>query len=278
MNILLAFKAEPDAGMLAEKEWQAAAQGKSGPDISLLRSLLGADEQAAAALLLAQRKNGTPMSLTALSMGDERALHWLRYLMALGFEEAVLLETAADLRFAPEFVARHIAEWQHQNPLDLIITGCQSSEGQNGQTPFLLAEMLGWPLDELIEKTILAMRRNQAEVTQTVILPQSRDALFITLEQRTEHGLRCCRVRLPAVIAVRQCGEVALPVPGMRQRMAAGKAEIIRKTVAAEMPAMQCLQLARAEQRRGATLIDGQTVAEKAQKLWQDYLRQRMQP
>lgn len=56
MNILLAFKAEPDAGMLAEKEWQAAAQGNSGPDVSLLRSLLGADEQAAAALLLAQRK------------------------------------------------------------------------------------------------------------------------------------------------------------------------------------------------------------------------------
>ncbi|MGL4118682.1 electron transfer flavoprotein subunit beta/FixA family protein, partial [Escherichia coli] len=53
MNILLAFKAEPDAGMLAEKEWQAAAQGNSGPDVSLLRSLLGADEQAAAALLLA---------------------------------------------------------------------------------------------------------------------------------------------------------------------------------------------------------------------------------
>ena len=68
MNILLAFKAEPDAGMLAEKEWQAAAQGKSGPDISLLRSLLGADEQAAAALLLAQRKNGTPMSLNANRM------------------------------------------------------------------------------------------------------------------------------------------------------------------------------------------------------------------
>ncbi len=123
----------------------------------------------------------------------------------------------------------------------------------------LLAEMLGWPCFTQVERFTL-------------------DALFITLEQRTEHGLRCCRVRLPAVIAVRQCGEVALPVPGMRQRMAAGKAEIIRKTVAAEMPAMQCLQLARAEQRRGATLIDGQTVAEKAQKLWQDYLRQRMQP
>lgn len=257
MNILLAFKAEPDAGMLAEKEWQAA-QGNSGPDVSLLRSLLGADEQVAAALLLAQRKRYADV-FNRVEHGDERALHWLRYLMALGFEEAVLLETAADLRFAPEFVARHIAEWQYQNPLDLIITGCQSSEGQNGQTPFLLAEMLVWPCFTQVERFTL-------------------DAPFITLEQRTEHGLRCCRVRLPAVIAVRQCGEVALPVPGMRQRMAAGKAEITRETVAAEAPAIQCLQLARPEQRRGATLIDGQTVAEKAQKLWQYYLCQRMQP
>ncbi|EHT3679307.1 TPA: MFS transporter [Escherichia coli] len=238
--------------------WLWAPETKALPLVAA-GNVGGANEQAAAALLLAQRKNGTPMSLTALSMGDERALHWLRYLMALGFEEAVLLETAADLRFASEFVARHIAEWQRQNPLDLIITGCQSSEGQNGQTPFLLAEMLGWPCFTQVERFTL-------------------NALFITLEQRTEHGLRCCRVRLPAVIAVRQCGEVALPVPGMRQRMAAGKAEIIRKTVAAELPAMQCLQLARAAQRRGATLIDGQTVAGKAQKLWQDYLRQRMQP
>ena len=58
MNILLAFKAEPDAGMLAEKEWQAAAQGKSGPDISLLRSLLGADEQAAAHQITDCRNGG----------------------------------------------------------------------------------------------------------------------------------------------------------------------------------------------------------------------------
>lgn len=58
MNILLAFKSEPDASMLAEKDWQAAAQNTCGPDISLLRSTIGADEQAAAALLLAQRSAG----------------------------------------------------------------------------------------------------------------------------------------------------------------------------------------------------------------------------
>lgn len=124
MNILLAFKVESDVGMLAEKEWQAAVQGKSGSDISLLRSLFGVDEQVVVALLLAQRKNGTSMFLIALSMGDERVLYWLRYFMVFGFEEVVLLETAVDLRFASEFVVRYIVEWQYQNSLDLIIIGC----------------------------------------------------------------------------------------------------------------------------------------------------------
>lgn len=145
MNILLAFKAEPDPGMLAEKDWQAATADTHGPDVSLLRCSPGADEQAAAALLLAQRNGGCEMTLTALSIGDERALHWLRYFVALGFETPVLLETTADLRFAPEFVARNIADWQRNHGADLIITGCQSSEGQNSQTPFLVAEMLAWP-------------------------------------------------------------------------------------------------------------------------------------
>lgn len=80
MNILFAFKAEPDSGMLAEKDWLAATEDTCGPDTALLRCSPGADEQAAAALLLAQRREGCDMTLTALSISDERALHWLRYL------------------------------------------------------------------------------------------------------------------------------------------------------------------------------------------------------
>lgn len=258
MNILLAFKAEPDPGMLAEKDWQAATADTLGPDVSLLRCSPGADEQAAAALLLAQRNGGCEMTLTALSIGDERALHWLRYFVALGFETPVLLETTADLRFAPEFIARNIADWQRNHGADLVITGCQSSEGQNSQTPFLVAEMLAWPCFTQVERFML-------------------EPPFIVVEQRTMTGLRRCRVRLPAVIAVRQCGEVALPVPGMRQRLAAAKADVERRNVVVETtPAVQCLRLERPEQRRHATIISGATAQEKARRLWADYLRQRM--
>ncbi|CAM4450087.1 electron transfer flavoprotein subunit beta/FixA family protein [Klebsiella africana] len=260
MNILLAFKAEPDAGMLAEKDWQAATQDLCGPDVSLLRSTIGVDEQAAAALLLAQRNAGCEMTLTALSIGDERALHWLRYFAALGFEQPVLLEATGDLRFAPAFIARHIVDWQRQYGHELIVTGCQSAEGQNSQTPFLLAEMLIWPCFTQVERFTLE--------------PPS-----VVVEQRTASGIRLCRVRLPAVIAVRQCGDVALPVPGMRQRLAAAKAEIVRQEVALEAtPAIKCVRLTRPEQRRNAVIIDGATAQAKARSLWENYLRERMQP
>lgn len=260
MNILLAFKPEPDASMLAEKDWQTAGRDTCGPDISLLRCTIGADEQAAAALLLAQRNAGCEMNLTALSIGDERALHWLRYFAALGFDQRVLLEVAADLRFAPSFIAGQIADWQRSHGAELIVTGCQSSEGQNGQTPFLLAEMLDWPCFTQVERFTL-------------------EPPFVVIEQRTTHGIRRCKVRLPVVIAVRQCGEVALAVPGMRQRLAAAKADIVRQAVSAEvMSAVQCLRLTRPEPRRSAVIVDGATAQEKARMLWESYLRQRMQP
>lgn len=260
MNVLLAFKPEPDAGMLAEKDWQAAALDTRGPDVALLRSAIGADEQAAAALLLAQRNAGCEMTLSALSIGDERALHWLRYFAALGFDQRVLLETAADLRFAPSFIAGQIAGWQRSRGGELIVTGCQSSEGQNGQTPFLLAEMLGWPCFTQVERFTL-------------------EPPFVVVEQRTDAGIRRCRVRLPAVIAVRQCGEVALPVPGMRQRLAAAKADIVRQAATAgATPDVQCPRLMRPAPRRAAVIVEGATAQEKARTLWENYLCQRMRP
>jgi hypothetical protein len=113
--------------------------------MSLLRSAIGADEQAAAALLLAQRNAGCEMTLSALSIGDERALHWLRYFAALGFDQRVLLETAADLRFAPSFIAGQIADWQRSHGGELIVTGCQSSEGKMARRRFCLRKCSAGP-------------------------------------------------------------------------------------------------------------------------------------
>jgi electron transfer flavoprotein alpha/beta subunit len=258
MNILLAFKAEPDLAGMAESAWLTPDDG--GPDTTLLRCEPGVDEQAAAALLLENRAAGHDLRLTALSIGDERALHWLRHFAALGFDERVLLETTADLRFDPAFVAGQLAVWQQRCDAGMIVTGCQSSEGQNGQTPWLLAERLGWPCLTQVERFTLAPP-------------------FVTVEQRTETGSRQCRARLPAVIAVRQYGDAALPVPGMRQRLAANRAEIVREPVTpGDAPPVTCLNLQRKTQQRDGHIIQGNSVQEKAQTLWDTYLRPEMRP
>ncbi len=129
--------------MLAEKEWQAAAQGKadrmfrfcevySVPMNRLPRAAVGAEKKRYADVF------------NRVEHGDERALHWLRYLMALGFEEAYCWRR------------RQICALRRN--LSLAICRMAASEsagsdnyrlpkqrGQNGQTPFLLAEMLVWP-------------------------------------------------------------------------------------------------------------------------------------
>ncbi len=67
MNILLAFKAEPDAGMLAEKSgWRRlrVIADRMFRYCEVYSVLMNRPRRAVGA-----EKNGTPMSLTALSMG-----------------------------------------------------------------------------------------------------------------------------------------------------------------------------------------------------------------
>jgi hypothetical protein len=65
----------------------------------------------------------------------------------------------------------------------------------------------------------------------------------------------------------------------MRQRLAAAKAEILRQPMSGKVTAnIKTLCLTRPVQRRKLTIIHGVTAAEKAQTLWDTWLRERMQP
>lgn len=259
MNILLVFKAEPDLSMLAEKDWRAATENPLGPDISRVRALPGVDEQAGAELLLRARDTHSDLHLTALSVGDERAVHGLRQFAAVGFSEMVLMESCDDLRFSPARVAAYIAQWLRHNPRQLIVLGSQSGEGQNGQTGWLLAEMLGWPC--LAGVSDFTLQDDTAWVTQ-------------------EDGERqsCWAVRLPAIVIVRNKGQISLRIPGIRQRLAAANAQITRITPPdnAVLSPLMCRQFSRNEHRREGVIINGRDTAESVRRLWEEYLQQRM--
>ncbi|VEB95614.1 Electron transfer flavoprotein small subunit [Cedecea lapagei] len=259
MNILLAFKAEPDLSMLAEKEWLAAKH--KGPDISLTRPCLGEDEQAAAEILLRHEEG---LKLTAISIGSERADSFLRQFKALGFGRAVRLRRDGELTFAPASVAALLAAWQRQNPQALVVLGSRSAEGNSGQTGFYLAEQLGWPCF--------------SQVCDFTVNPELE---LVELQQRWASGKRSLTVRLPAVLMVESRGEYCLRTPGLRQKLAvkASDVEVMpAATLGDEANAPFPVALEHPQRQRSGLIIQGSDAREKARILYHDWLRKRLQP
>ena len=259
MNILLAFKAEPDLTMLAEKDWLAAEQGSL--DIALTRPCFGGDEQAGAEILLRQPS----INLTAISVGNGRAEHFLRQLKASGFQHAVSVALEDEACFSPREIAGLLAAWQRQNPQSLIVLGSRSAEGNNGQTGFYLAELLSWPC-----------------FSRVCDFELDAEQQLISLEQRVEKGRQHLTVRLPAVVMMESDGRYCLRTPGLRQKLAV-KAEDVQTVSAQELdyetPASpRCLRLTRKTQRRAGLIIQGKNAREKAHHLYRDWLRKRMEP
>ncbi len=255
MNILLAFKAEPDLSMLAEQAWRDA---QSEPlDLSYVRYQSGADEQAAAEIILRQQQT---LNLTALTVGDTHAEPFMRQLSALGFADLIRIvpPNGADLQFSPQYIATLITDWIKQHPQSLVLIGSQSGEGNNSQTGYWLAEQLGWPVLTGVVDFTLDVEKEQVE------------ALLIQNDQRLQ-----CRITLPAVLIVRNDGGYSLRVPGIRQKLAASKAEIIC-VPAAQIHSPTSVQLKREQHRRVAQKIEGANAREKAQKLYDNYLRERL--
>ena len=260
MNILLAFKAEPDLSMLPEQAWQEAT---SGPlDLSYARYQIGLDAQVAAELALRQFTHSQAVNLAALTLGGAHSEPFLRQLNASGFSHLARLEpqSAGDLRFSPEQVADVLAQWVKQHPQALVLTGSQSSEGNNAQTGFLLAERLGWPVLAGVVDFVVDAANHQLEVE---------------LLQDGER-LRCC-VALPVVLIVMNDGRYSLRIPGIRQKLAASKAPIVTAPAAKHAAnSSPNVVLTREHYSRRAQKIDGATPQEKARLLYENFLRERL--
>jgi Electron transfer flavoprotein, beta subunit len=258
MNILLAFKAEPDLSMLVEADWLAATRDVVGPDSALMRFAMGNDEQGAAEMMLAARDKDPSLTLNAVTLGDERALPALRHLAALGFNQLTLVEPQDRHRFNPVNVAQQLMHQVRTTGAELVMLGTQSSEGQNGQTGWLLAEMLGWPC-----------------LSQVCgLIPEHSGFLVLceNVNQRTQW-----HVQQPAVLMVQNRGQMALRVPGMRARLAAAKAEVTREAgISTVQAAMTCQAFERKVHRREGHIISEPSSEAAARRLWEDFLAERM--
>ncbi|QLK60445.1 hypothetical protein GE278_06550 [Enterobacteriaceae bacterium Kacie_13] len=256
MNVMVCVKIEADLSMLAASDWQSVAEGER--EVTYARRQLSGFDQSAAEMALSLSGH----DLTLMTVGNALIQPVLKTLLALDFARAVRIETQNnDLRFHPGIIAAQIASYHAEHPQSVIILGSQSSEGQNRQTGFLLAEMLGWPC-----------------LTEVSEIQATSDTGFLTVQRRTEDELQTLTLK-PPVVLITGAGAQAqlLRIPTLKQKLAAAAKplEMIPAIGLPDNPGVRLSELTLKETGRAGVMIEGGSVQESVRELYQQHLAQR---
>ncbi len=157
-----------------------------GPDFRLTRAeaTAGLDPSDEPGLELAVRLvEGRGGSVTALSVGPERAAAALWRALAFGSESAVLVVDDALAGADSLATARALAAAIRRRPFDLVVAAVESTDGGTGTLPVALAEMLGLPA---------ATFARRVEVEDEIV----------RVERQTSTGYDVVECPLPALVSV----------------------------------------------------------------------------
>ncbi|MCO5396689.1 electron transfer flavoprotein subunit beta/FixA family protein [Ralstonia soli] len=161
-------------------------------------------------------------SVTVLGVGGETLKGHLRRAIAMGADKAIHVEGTGGIDSDPTQVAALLAAAiRTLQPVDLVLCGRQSSDTDNGQVLFRLAEQLGF--------SALSPIKQMLEVT----------AASVCVERLTDDGIQRVRSALPVLLGI--SNEANKPrSPSLKGVMSSKKAEIPTLTQAdlgVELPA-----------------------------------------
>ena len=126
------------------------------------------------------REQGRATEVVLLSIGKNDAQETLRHGLALGADRAILVRTEESL--ASLNVAKIIKKIIDDEQPGLVLMGKQTIDGDNNQTPQMLAGLLNWPQATYASK--LHFDKERIEVTREI-----------------DGGLETLSITLPAVVS-----------------------------------------------------------------------------
>ncbi len=137
------------------------------------------DEIAVEEALRLREKNWAT-EIIVVSIGTDSSQETLRHALALGADRAVLVRT--DLSLESLNIAKILQKIVEKEAPDLVLMGKQAIDGDNNQTPQMLAALLNWPQATYASK--LEAHPSHLEVTREI-----------------DGGLETLKVQLPAVVS-----------------------------------------------------------------------------
>lgn len=262
LRILTCFKISRDAESLSLEQLQEICRDDA--DMTGVDRSLGIYDEAAletarqSAELMRKRGGGVELIAFTAAHCEER---FSRNLFALGFDQIVQTDHEYTDDHCPEQIAAAVCAYiKTVAGFDLIITGCQTSPGENGQTPYLLSAMLGIPCLSGVSEINLDDDR-------------------ITVLARSNVGHRRMVVSAPAVISVAEAKHAYLRFATIREKMAAADKKVMRFSPPPFTPRLGQARYVKAssdEQKRNCQFIDGASLSEKITALWHKRLKDKI--
>ncbi|RUR17275.1 electron transfer flavoprotein subunit beta/FixA family protein [Legionella sp. km535] len=152
----------------------------SGVETQNIKMAMNPFDEIAVEEALRLRENNWATEVVAVSIGDDSSQETLRHALALGADRAILVRSEQALESLN--VAKILKKIVDEEQPDLILMGKQAIDGDNNQTPQMLAALLGWP-----------------QATYASNLNSNSDSLEVTRE--IDGGLETIKVQLPAVVS-----------------------------------------------------------------------------
>ncbi|GAA0182599.1 electron transfer flavoprotein subunit beta/FixA family protein [Clostridium sediminicola] len=271
MDILVCFKIVPDLDMLSSSDWVVSSHCEV--DTSFAKPMFNLYDEAALELVLKLRDQAEnkieSLNLTALTIGNSFADRFLKNLYALKYHNAVRVNYEEDIRFNSPFVAKIISNYiEKEGKIGIVVLGNQSGVGDNGKTPFILAELLGIPLISGV----------------TSITPSEEEGYFTVISTKDDIKIKQV-VKAPIILSVGNIQSAYLRVPTLKDKMAAKKKRIkildlehlgIEKEKKEEENDVTLIDIFYEKKERVCEIVEGGDAKEKAKILYEKYLKERL--
>ncbi len=151
----------------------------SGVDLSNVKMSMNPFDEISVEEAVKLKEAGTVSEAVVVTIGPAKAQETLRTALAVGMDRGIHIQTDEDLE--PLAVAKILKEVVDAEGADLVITGKQAIDGDNGATGSMLAALLGWP---------------QGTFANTL----TKDGDSLTVIREVDGGLQTVKTQLPAVI------------------------------------------------------------------------------
>ncbi|CAM3040666.1 electron transfer flavoprotein subunit beta/FixA family protein [Legionella worsleiensis] len=152
----------------------------SGVETQNIKMAMNPFDEIAVEEALRLREKNWATEVVVVSIGDDSSQETLRHALALGADRAILVRSTQTLESLN--IAKILKKIAQEEQPKLILMGKQAIDGDNNQTPQMLAALLGWP--QATFASSVTANNTDLEVTREI-----------------DGGLETIKVQLPAIVS-----------------------------------------------------------------------------